>query len=128
MSFTSTFFSPLMVAFVAVKDSPKFDEPCDNDSSSICSGSSIGTLYFGSPAELTYVSAFIKTEIFFTHQLTCYQTGCHLLTHSPSVITTQRTVSTICHQYKGRPVTSGKENNPYLCDSRLDSATMYVCF
>jgi hypothetical protein len=52
------------------------------------SGSSIGTLYFGSPAELQYVSAFIKTEILRTHKLTCYQTGCHLLIHSPSVDTT----------------------------------------
>jgi hypothetical protein len=60
-----------MLIFVAVKDSPIFDEPCENDSSSICSGSRIGTLYFGSPADLTYVGAFIKTEILFIHQLTC---------------------------------------------------------
>ena len=126
MSFTSTFFSPLIVRFVAVKDSPKFDEPCDKESSSMCSGSSTGTLYFGSPVELPYLSAFtsIKTEISFTHQLTCYQTGCHLLTYSPSVITTRLTVSTNCHHYRGRPVTTEKENNPYLCDSRLDSAAM----
>jgi hypothetical protein len=61
MSFTCTFLSPVMVRFVAVKDSPTFDEPCENDSCSICSGSSIGTLYFGSPADLAYVSVFIKT-------------------------------------------------------------------
>jgi hypothetical protein len=71
MSFTCTFLIPLMVAFVAVKDSPKFDEPCVTDSCSICSGSRIGTLYFGSPAELPYVSVFIKTETLFIHQLTC---------------------------------------------------------
>ena len=88
MSFTCTFLSPLMVAFLAVKDSPKLDEPCVTDSSSICSGSSIGTPYFGSPAELPYVSALIKTEVLCTHQLTCYQIGCHLLIHSPSVDTT----------------------------------------
>jgi len=81
MSFTCTFLSPLMVAFLAVKDSPKLDEPCVTDSSSICRGFSIGTLYFGSPAELPYVSALIKTDILFTHQLTCYQIGCHLLIH-----------------------------------------------
>ena len=99
MSFTCTFLSPLKVRFVAVKDSPKLDEPCDNDSSSICSGSSIGTLYFGSPAELPYVSAFIKREQMFTHQFTSYQPGCHLLTHSPSVVTTHLTVSPIFHHY-----------------------------
>ena len=88
MSFTCTFLSPLMVAFLAVKDSPKLDEPCVTDSSSICSGSSIGTLYFGSPAELPYVSALINTEILCTQQLTCYQIGCHLSIHSPSVDTT----------------------------------------
>jgi len=71
MSFTCTFLSPLMATFLAVKDSPMVDEPCVIDSCSICIGSSIGTLYFGSPAELTYVSALIKTEILFTHQLTC---------------------------------------------------------
>ena len=124
MSFNSAFFSPLTVRFVAVRDSPKFEEPCDKDSSSICSGSSAGTLYFGSPENLTYVSAFIKTELSFTYQLTCYQTGCHLLTYSPSVVTTRLTVSTNCHHYRGRPVTAEKENNPYLCDSRLDAATM----
>jgi hypothetical protein len=58
-----------------VKESPKFAEPCDNESSSIWSGSRIGTLYFGSPAMLPYVSAFIKTEILFIHQLTFYQSG-----------------------------------------------------
>ena len=124
MSFTCTFFSPLTVAFVAVKDSPKFDVPCDNDSSSIRSGSTTGTLYFGSPAELPYVSAFIKTEILIIRQLTCHQTGRHLLTHSHSLVTTHRTVSTIFHHYKGRPVNAGKENNPCLCDSRLDSTSM----
>jgi hypothetical protein len=45
-------------------------------------------LYFGSPAELPYVSALTRTEILFTNQLICYQIGCHLLTHSPSVDTT----------------------------------------
>ena len=99
MSFNSAFFSPLTVRFVAVRDSPKFEEPCDKDSSSICSGSSAGTLYFGSPENLIYVSAFIKTELSFTYQLTCYQTGCHLLTYSPSVVTTRLTVSTNCHHY-----------------------------
>jgi hypothetical protein len=88
MSFTCAFLSPLMVAFLAVKDSPMLDEPCVTDSCSICSGSSIGTLYFGSPAELPYVSALIKTGILFTHHLTFYQTASHLLTHSPSVVTT----------------------------------------
>ena len=72
MSFTCTSLSPLMVAFVAVKDSPKLDDPCVTDSCSICSGSSTGTLYFGSPADLPYVSAFIMTETLITHQLTCY--------------------------------------------------------
>jgi hypothetical protein len=66
------------------------------------SGSSTGTLYFRSPAELPYVSAITKTYILFTHQLTCYQTGCHLLTYSPSVVATHLTVSTNCHQYRGR--------------------------
>jgi hypothetical protein len=83
MSFTCAFLSPLTVMFVAVKDSPKLDEPCDNDSSSIWSGSSIGTLYFGSPAELPYVSVFIKAAILFAHQLTCYHTGSHLLSSLP---------------------------------------------
>jgi hypothetical protein len=68
MSFTCAFLSPLMITFVAVKDSPKVGEPCVTDSCSICSGSSIGTLYFGSPAELPYVSAFMKTDILCTHQ------------------------------------------------------------
>ena len=102
MSFTCAFLSPLMVRFVAVKDSPKLDEPCVTDSSSIKSGSSTGTLYFGSPAELPYVSAFIKTDILFLHELTCYQTGCHLLTYSYSVVSTHVTVSTNCHNYRGR--------------------------
>ena len=124
ISFTCTFFSPQTVRFVAVKDSPKVDVPCDNDSSSISSGFSIGTLYFGSPAELQYISAFIKTEILIIRQLTCHQTGRHLLTHSHSVVTTHRTVSTIFHHYKCRPVTAGKENDPCLCDSRLDSTAM----
>jgi len=124
MSFTCTFFSPRTVIFVAVKDSPKFDEPCDNDISSIRSGSSIGTLYFRSPADLQYVSSFIKTEILIICQLTCHQTGCHHLTHSPSVVTTHLTVSTIFHHYKGRPVTAEKENDLYLCDSCLNSAAM----
>ena len=124
MSFTCTFFSPLTVAFVALKDSPKFDLPCNNDSSSIWSGSSIGTLYFGSPAELQYVSAFIKTEILIIRQLTYHQTGCHLLIYSLSVVTTHLTVSTIFHHYKGRPVTAGKENDLYLCDSCLYSTAM----
>jgi hypothetical protein len=88
MSFTCVFLSPFKVTFVAVKDSPMLDEPCVTDSGSIFSGSSIGTLYFGSPAELQYVSAFMKTEILCTHQLTCYHTACHLLIHSPSVDTT----------------------------------------
>ena len=74
MSFTCTFLSPLMVAFLAVKDSPKLGEPCVTDSCSICSGSSSGTLYFGSPAELPYVSALIRTEILFTNQLTHWHT------------------------------------------------------
>jgi len=124
MSFTCTFFSPLTVRFVAVKDSPKLDEPCDNDSSSIWSGSSIGTLYFGSPVELPYVSAFIKMGILIIRQLACHQTGCHHLTHSPSVVSTHLTVSTIFHHYKGRPVTAGKEKYGNLCESRLDSAAM----
>jgi len=88
ISFTCTFLSPMMVPFLAVKDSPKLDETCVTDSSSTRSGSIIGTLYFGSPAELPYVSALIKTEVLCTHQLTCYQIGCHLLIHSPSVDTT----------------------------------------
>ena len=124
MSFTCTFFSPRTVIFVAVKDSPKFDEPCDNDSSSIWSGSSIGTLYFGSPVELPYVSAFIKMGILIIRQLACHQPGCHHLTHSPSVVSTHLTVSTIFHHYKGRPVTAEKENDLYLCDSCLNSAAM----
>ena len=99
MSFTCTSLSPVTVRFVAVKDSPMLDEPRDIDSSSICSGSSIGTLYFGSPAELPYVSAFIKREQMFTHQLTSYQPGCHLLTHSPFVVTSHLTVSPIFHHY-----------------------------
>ena len=76
-----------VTVFVAVRDSPKLDEPSVNDTSSTCSGSCFGTLYFGSPTELTYVSALINTEILFTNQLTCYQIGGHLLTHSPSVDT-----------------------------------------
>ena len=100
MSLTFTFLSPLTDRFVAVKDIPMLEVPCDIDSSSIWSGSSTGTLYFGSPAELPYVSAFIKTEKMFTHQLACYQTGCHLLTHSLSVVTTHLTVSKICHHYR----------------------------
>ena len=88
MSFTCTFLCPMMVRFVAVEDSPKLDEPCVNDSCSICSGSSDGTLYFGSPAELPYVSALIRTEILCTHQLTCYQTGYRLSIHFSSVDTT----------------------------------------
>ena len=102
MFFNCKFLSPVAVMFVAVKFSPKFDEPCVTDSCSIWSGSSTGTLYFGSPAELPYVSAIIKTDILFTLQLTCYQTGCHLLTYSPSVVATHLTVSTNCHQYRGR--------------------------
>jgi len=70
MSFTCAFLSPVRLMFVAVRVSPKLDELCENDSSSIRSGSSTGTLYFGSPAELTYVSAIIKTEKLFIHQLT----------------------------------------------------------
>ena len=31
-----------------------------------------------------------------------------------------------CHHYRGRPVTAEKENNPYLCDTRLDSVATYV--
>jgi len=88
ISFTCTLLNPMMVRFVAAKDSPKLDEPCVNVSCSICSGSSIGTLCFGSPAELSYVSALINTEILCTQQLTCYQIGCHLSIHSPSVDTT----------------------------------------
>jgi len=109
MSFTCTFFSPRTVRFVAVKDSPKFDVPCDNDSSSIRSGSTTGTLYFGSPAELPYVSAFIKMEILIIRQLTCHQTGRHLLTHSHSLVTTHRTVSTIFHQFKGDRLMLGRK-------------------
>ena len=117
MSFTCTFLSPLMVRLVVVIDSPNLDEPCDIDSSSIWSGSSTGTLYFGSPAELPYVSAFVKTERMFSHQLACYQTGCHLLTHSFSVVITLLTLST---------ATAEKENILYLCESSQDSPTMYV--
>jgi len=111
MSFTCTFLSPLMVRFVAVKDSPKLDEPCVTDSFSMRSGSSTGTLYFGSPAELPYISAFVKTDLLFIHQLTCYQTGCHLLTYSPSVVSTHLTVSTNCHHYRGRPITTAVRRN-----------------
>jgi hypothetical protein len=87
ISFTCISFSPLMVAFLAVKVSPMLDEPCVTDSSSTCSGSSFGTLYFGSPAELAYVSALIQTEILSSDLWTCHQTGCHILIHSPSVDT-----------------------------------------
>jgi len=72
MSFTCTSLSPLRIRFVAVKDSPKLDEPCVTDNCSIRSGSSTGTLYFGSPVDLPYISAFVKSDILFTHQLTCY--------------------------------------------------------
>jgi hypothetical protein len=75
ISFTCTFLSPLTVRFLTVKDNPIFDEFCDNENSSILSGSRIGTPYFGSPAKLPYVSAFIKTKILFIHQLTFYQSG-----------------------------------------------------
>jgi hypothetical protein len=88
VSFTLISLNPMAVRFVAVKDSPKLDEPCVIDIRWMYSGSSIGILYFGSPAELPYVSAFITMEILCTHKLTCYQNGCHLLTHSPSVDTT----------------------------------------
>ena len=87
MSFTCTSLSPVTVRFVAVKDSPKFDEPCDNDSSSISSGSSTGTLYFGSPAELPYVSAFIKKEILFINILSDQMSSPDIFTfcrHYPS--------------------------------------------
>ena len=125
-SFTCTFLSPLRVTFVVVKDRSKLDEPCVTDSCSICSGSSTGTLYFGSPADLPYVSAFVKTEKMFTHQLACYQTGCHLMTISLSVVTTHLTVSKISHRYRGRPATAEKENILYLCESSQNSPTMYV--
>jgi hypothetical protein len=55
-----------------VRAIPMLDIPGGIDSCSTSSGSSDGTLYFGSPAELTYVSAVIKTETLITHQLTCY--------------------------------------------------------
>ena len=123
-SFNCTFLSPVRVMFVAVKDSPKFDEPCVTVICSMWSGSITGTLYFGSPAELAYVSAIIKTDTIFTHQLTCYHTGCHLLTYSPPVVATHFTVRTNCHQ-RQRQVTDGNENNPYFCD-RLYSRTIYL--
>ena len=61
MSFTWTSLSPAMIKFLAVNDSPKLEEPCVSDISSISRGSSGGTLYFGSPAELPYVIACITT-------------------------------------------------------------------
>ena len=77
MSFTCTFFSPVTVMFVAVKDSPKLGEPCVTDSCSTRSGSRTGTLYFGSPAELPCIRVLIKTDVLFIHQLIRY--GIHVI-------------------------------------------------
>ena len=114
MSFTCAFLSPVRVMFVAVRDSPKLDEPCVTDSCSIWSGSITGTLYFGSPAELPYVSAFIKTDLLCVHQLTCYQIGWHFVTYSPSVFSSHLTLSTNCNHYRGRLLLESRTTHIYV--------------